>query len=56
MSHSSCARKETVGINVTSRNGDSKIMQSNTITSGPTTSQFSRFRRTSGKVIPTEKI
>ena len=36
MSHSSCARKETVDINVTLRNGESKIMQSNTIRSGAT--------------------
>ena len=59
---SSCARKETVDINilVTSRNGDRKIMQSIRITSRPPSrkkkwNQLSQFLRTSTKVIPIEK-
>ena len=62
ISESSCARKETIDIDilVTSRNGDRKIMQSIRITSRPPSrkrkwSQLSRFWRTSTKVIPIEK-
>ena len=58
----SCARKKTVdiGILVTSKNGDRKIMQSIWITSRPTSrkrkwNQLSQFWRTSTKVIPKEK-
>ena len=58
----SCVRKETVdiGILVTSRNGERKIMQSITIVSRPPSrkrkwNQLSQFRRTSTKVIPIEK-
>ena len=59
---SSCVRKETVdiGILVTSRNGDKKIMQSIRLTSRPTSrkrkwNQLSHFRRKSTKVMPIEK-
>ena len=59
---SSCARKEIVdiGILVTSRNGDRKIMQSIRITSRSPSrirkwNQLSQFRLTSTKVIPIEK-
>ena len=56
---SSCARKETVdiGILVTSRNGDRKIMQSIRRMSRPSSrkrkwNQLIQFKRTSTKVIP----
>ena len=58
----SCARKGTVdiGIPVTSRNGDRKVMQCIRITSRPSSkirkwNQLSEFRWTSTKVIPIEK-
>ena len=58
----SCARKETVdiGILVTSRNGDKKIMQFLRIMIRPPSktrkwNHLSQFRRTSTKVIPVEK-
>ena len=58
----SCARKEFGHINmlITSRNGDTKIMQPIGITSGPATriwkwNQSSQFRQTYTKVIPIEK-
>ena len=61
-SESSCARKETVDINifVTFRNGHRKIMQSIRITSKPFSrkskwNQLSQFLRTSTKVIPIGK-
>ena len=52
ISESSCARKETVNIDilVTSRNGDRKIMQSIRITSRPT----SRKKKT--KIIPMKRL
>ena len=56
-------RKETVdiGILVTSRSGDRKIMQSISITSRPPSrirkwNQLSHFKQTSAKVIPIEKL
>ena len=59
---SSCARKETVDINilVVSRNGERKSIQSIRITSRPPSrrrkwKQLSQFRCTSTKVIPIEK-
>ena len=59
---SSCARKETVDINilVTSKNGDRKIMQSIRIMNWSPSrkrkwNQLSQFWRTSTKVIPIEK-
>ena len=60
---SSCARKETIGIDilVTSRNGDRKIIQSIRITGRPPSrkrkwNHLSQFWRTSTKVITIEKI
>ena len=52
ISESSCARKETVDIDilVISRNGDRKIMQSIRITSRPT----SRKKKT--KIIPMKRL
>ena len=59
---SNCGRKKTVDIDilVTSRNGDTKIMQSIRITSGLPSqkrkwNQLSQFGRTSTYVIPIEK-
>ena len=59
---SSCARKETVGIDilVTPRNGDRNTMQTIRMTRGPPSkirnwNQLSQLRRTSTKVIPIEK-
>ena len=56
----SCARKETVDILVTSRNGDRKIMQSIRIMSRLPSrkrkwSKLSQFPRTSTKVVTIEK-
>ena len=62
ISESSYVRKESVDIDilVTSKNGDSKIMQSIRITSRPPLrkkkwNQLSQFRCTSTKVLPIEK-
>ena len=59
---SRCATKKTIDIDilVTSRNRDRKIMQSIGITRRPTSrirkwNQFSQFKLTSTKIIPTEK-
>ena len=59
---SSCTRKDTddIYILVTSKNNDRKIMQSTRITSRPSSrkrkwSQLSQLRRTSTKVIATQK-
>ena len=59
---SCCARKETVGIDisVTSGNGERKIKESIRIMSRPPLrirkwKQFRQFRQTSTKVIPAEK-
>ena len=59
VSESSCAKKETVDIDVlvTSKNGDRKIMQSIRITGRPPSremkrNELSQFRWTSTKVIP----
>ena len=58
----SCARKETVDIDivVTSKNVDTKIMQSFRITRRPPSrkrkgNQLSQFSRTSTKIMPIEK-
>ena len=62
ISGSSCARKETVDIDIllTSRNGDKKIMQFIRIKRRPPSrigkcNQLSQLRQTSTKVIPIEK-